>query len=156
MEPDILIIDEVLAVGDIEFQKKCLGKMDEITKKDGRTILFVSHTMAVIEKLCKHCILLENGSIKKIGLTKDVLDVYTKDKSKPAQHSLLQNRTRSATTLFTDITVTNQDDSEVIKSDDTLKITVAYDSKLSEPIVDGRIVITITNEISQHVVLMLG
>src|ERR1035437_6033880 len=52
MEPDILIVDEVLAVGDAEFQKKSMGKMEEITKKDGRTIIFVSHNMAAIEQLC--------------------------------------------------------------------------------------------------------
>ena len=58
MEPDILIVDEVLAVGDAEFQKKCLGKMEEVTKQEGRTILFVSHNMSAIEKLCNRCVLL--------------------------------------------------------------------------------------------------
>ncbi len=65
MEPDILLVDEVLAVGDAEFQKKCLGKMEEVTKKDGRTIIFVSHNMAAIEQLCSRCIHIENGQIKK-------------------------------------------------------------------------------------------
>ena len=61
MEPDILIVDEVLAVGDAEFQKKCLGKMEEVTKQEGRTILlFVSHNMVAIQSLCKKTILLEN------------------------------------------------------------------------------------------------
>ena len=71
MEPDVLIIDEVLAVGDMEFQKKCLGKMDEITKKDGRTILFVSHNMNAIEQLCKKVIVLEKGKIVFQGETKE-------------------------------------------------------------------------------------
>ncbi|MDO8579674.1 MAG: ABC transporter ATP-binding protein [bacterium] len=65
MEPDILLVDEVLAVGDAEFQKKCLGKMEEVTKKQGRTILFVSHNMAAIERICNRCILIEKGQIKK-------------------------------------------------------------------------------------------
>ncbi len=65
MEPDILLVDEVLAVGDAEFQKKCLGKMEELTRKDGRTIIFVTHNMAAIEQLCNRCILIENGKIKK-------------------------------------------------------------------------------------------
>lgn len=76
MEPDILIIDEVLAVGDAEFQKKCLGKMEEVTKKDGRTILFVSHNMGAIQSLCSKCILLDKGKIIKKGLTSEVIDSY--------------------------------------------------------------------------------
>ena len=70
MEPDILIIDEVLAVGDAEFQKKCLGKMDEVSKKEGRTVLFVSHNMNAIEQLCNRVVLLEKGK-----LIKDSYDV---------------------------------------------------------------------------------
>jgi lipopolysaccharide transport system ATP-binding protein len=78
MDTDILIIDEVLAVGDAEFQKKCLGKMEDITKKEGRTILFVSHNIPTIEQLCKRCILLENGKLKNIGITKEILQKYAK------------------------------------------------------------------------------
>ncbi|MEO8637378.1 MAG: ABC transporter ATP-binding protein [Candidatus Taylorbacteria bacterium] len=76
MEPDILIVDEVLAVGDTEFQKKCLGKMEEVTKKEGRTILFVSHNTSAIERLCSKTILLQDGKIKKIGKTADVINYY--------------------------------------------------------------------------------
>lgn len=76
MEPDILIVDEVLAVGDAEFQKKCLGKMEEVTKKEGRTILFVSHNMSAINRLCNKCILLRKGQIIKYGPTKEVMDCY--------------------------------------------------------------------------------
>lgn len=76
MEPDILIVDEVLAVGDAEFQKKCLGKMDEVTKQAGRTILFVSHNMPTVQSLCKKCILLEKGKIKMAGETDKVVNEY--------------------------------------------------------------------------------
>lgn len=76
MEPDILIVDEVLAVGDAEFQKKCLGKMNEITKKQGRTILFVSHNMEAIKQLCDRCLLLDKGCVIKDGKTNEVLDYY--------------------------------------------------------------------------------
>lgn len=77
MDPDILIIDEVLAVGDAEFQKKCLGKMDEITKKEGRTILFVSHNMTAIEQLCGRVIILKDGKIEFSGETPDAVRHYT-------------------------------------------------------------------------------
>ena len=76
MEPDILLVDEVLAVGDAEFQKKCLGKMDEITQKDGRTILFVSHNMAAIQNLCHKSILMEGGKVKMYDHTEKVIDYY--------------------------------------------------------------------------------
>lgn len=76
MEPDILLVDEVLAVGDAEFQKRCLGKMDEVTKNDGRTVLFISHNMSAIQSLCSKTILLENGKIKKIGPTNEVINDY--------------------------------------------------------------------------------
>ncbi len=79
MEPDVLIIDEVLAVGDAEFQKKCLGKMDDITRKEGRTILFVSHNMAAIQSLCKKCVFLQNGHVKSIGDTQSVIREYLED-----------------------------------------------------------------------------
>lgn len=67
LEPDILILDEVLAVGDASFQKKCINKMAEISQNEGRTILFVSHIMASIQSLCNKVILLEKGSVKFIG-----------------------------------------------------------------------------------------
>ncbi len=78
MEPEILVVDEVLAVGDAEFQKKAIGKMQDVSQGGGRTVLFVSHNMASIRTLCKHCVLLENGSVKKTGDVKDVCDLYIK------------------------------------------------------------------------------
>lgn len=76
LDPEILIVDEVLAVGDAEFQKKCLGKMDEVSKKQGKTVLFVSHDMNAINKLCKETIYLNNGKVEKIGTTSNVISVY--------------------------------------------------------------------------------
>lgn len=82
MDPDILLVDEVLAVGDAEFQKKCLGKMEDITKKEGRTIIFVSHNMAAISQLCDKIILLGDGRIKKIGSdVEEIIKKYLSDQS---------------------------------------------------------------------------
>jgi len=75
LEPEILIIDEVLAVGDTEFQKKCLGKMEDVSKS-GRTILFVSHNMAAVVNLCKRAILLNQGTIVKEGAATDTIRHY--------------------------------------------------------------------------------
>ena len=75
LEPEILIVDEVLAVGDAQFQKKCLGKMDE-AGREGRTILFVSHNMGVISQLCPTCLWLDKGKIRDIGQTGSVVNSY--------------------------------------------------------------------------------
>jgi len=75
LEPEILLIDEVLAVGDAEFQKKCLGKMDDVAKQ-GRTVIFVSHNMAAVRQLCERGMLIENGKAKKIDSVDKVFDLY--------------------------------------------------------------------------------
>lgn len=76
LDPEILVVDEVLAVGDAEFQKKAIGKMQDVSQGEGRTVLFVSHNMASIRALCKHGILLDNGMVKCTGEVNDVVDAY--------------------------------------------------------------------------------
>ena len=78
LEPDILIIDEVLAVGDAEFQKKALGKMKEVSGKDGRTVIFVSHNMAAIKTLCSSALVMEKGGINFSGSTAEAVSKYLK------------------------------------------------------------------------------
>ena len=77
MEPEILIVDEVLAVGDAEFQKKCMGKMKGVANAEGRSILFVSHNMMAIKQLCRRGVWLQNGQIRDIGPIEEVVDAYT-------------------------------------------------------------------------------
>lgn len=79
LSSDIMIIDEVLAVGDTEFQKKCLGKMDEVAKNQGRTILFVSHDMRAVQSLCSKGLFLKNGRIVSQGLINQVIESYVQD-----------------------------------------------------------------------------
>jgi lipopolysaccharide transport system ATP-binding protein len=78
LEPEILIIDEVLAVGDFEFQKKCLGKMEDVSKNHGRTVLFVSHNLITIQNLCSRSILLNNGGIQNDDKSSLVISDYYK------------------------------------------------------------------------------
>src|SRR5208283_2610112 len=75
LEPEILIVDEVLAVGDAEFQKKCLGKLSEVAT-EGRTVLFVSHQTNAVQRLCEKVMLLKNGKVAEIGNCKEVLANY--------------------------------------------------------------------------------
>jgi lipopolysaccharide transport system ATP-binding protein len=79
LDPEILVIDEVLAVGDAEFQKKALGKMQDVSRGEGRTVLFVSHNMASIRQLCRNGILLQNGSITFVGDINSTIDFYLKN-----------------------------------------------------------------------------
>lgn len=79
LEPEILIIDEVLAVGDAEFQKKCLGKMKDVSVNDGRTVLFVSHNLPAVSALCDRCLYLKNGMFDAIGETSEILSKYKRD-----------------------------------------------------------------------------
>ncbi len=75
LDPEILLIDEVLAVGDAEFQKKCLGKIDAVAK-DGRTVLFISHNMPAVENLCENAIVLINGELVRLAASKDAVEYY--------------------------------------------------------------------------------
>jgi lipopolysaccharide transport system ATP-binding protein len=76
LEPDILIVDEVLAVGDADFQKKCLGKMNDASSKSGRTVIFVSHNLPAVNNLCSQALWLDKGSVRSRGNTKSVVNDY--------------------------------------------------------------------------------
>src|SRR5690242_20548866 len=76
LDPEILIVDEVLAVGDAEFQKKCLGKMRDVSEKNGKTVLFVSHNMGAIQELTTSCLFLVNGVLMTNGTTETVVHQY--------------------------------------------------------------------------------
>jgi lipopolysaccharide transport system ATP-binding protein len=85
LDPDILIVDEVLAVGDAEFQKKCIGKMKSVSTDEGRTVLFVSHNMAVIQKLCTKGVLIKNGHLELSGPIEQCVKQYAQSQSTEAR-----------------------------------------------------------------------
>ena len=88
LEPDILVVDEVLAVGDAEFQKKAIGKMQDVSKGGGRTVLFVSHNMAAVKDLCQKTILLANGKVKAVGNTESIISKYLKVEGSNEPHKI--------------------------------------------------------------------
>ncbi|HWO43948.1 MAG TPA: ABC transporter ATP-binding protein [Candidatus Eisenbacteria bacterium] len=94
LEPEILLVDEVLAVGDASFQRKCLGKMETVAHREGRTVLFVSHNMAAVENLCERAVLLKDGAITSIGATREVLDAYLSEIRGLAATPLVERRDR--------------------------------------------------------------
>lgn len=99
LEPEILVVDEVLAVGDIEFQKKAIGKMQDVSRGEGRTVLFVSHNMASIKQLCSSAVLFENGSISYIGETVDAINLYYHQNS-DSQENLIDRKDRKGNGLI--------------------------------------------------------
>jgi lipopolysaccharide transport system ATP-binding protein len=93
LESEIMIIDEVLAVGDVDFQKKCIGKMREVTGNQGRTVLFVSHNMATVKALCNHGLFLESGRLRLAGSVQEITEAYTTANNKMVETTELAART---------------------------------------------------------------
>jgi lipopolysaccharide transport system ATP-binding protein len=126
LESEILIVDEVLAVGDAEFQNKCLGKMGDVAKGEGRTVLFVSHNMLAIKQLCKSGIYLKNGMIEMLGDIDNVVECYSKKEVK-------ENSFKPIVINDIDIVVNsikiNSKSSGVIKPFQPLIIEIEIDSK---------------------------
>lgn len=143
MEPDILLVDEVLAVGDAEFQKKCLGKMEEVTKKEGRTILFVSHNMGAIEQLCHKTILFENGNVRMVGNTKDVIAEYINTKESLSKQPLAErkNRKGSKRVIFTHCELSKHDEKKRI-----LRFTMCYKNLTQKVFKDIKISMSIRDQ----------
>ena len=102
LEPEILVVDEVLAVGDAEFQKKAIGKMQDVSRNDGRTVLFVSHNMASIQNLCSSGVVLKNGTINFTGVTSKAISYYLAENRKEIKNNLLdiQDRKGDGTIKF--------------------------------------------------------
>jgi lipopolysaccharide transport system ATP-binding protein len=113
LEPEILIVDEVLAVGDAQFQKKCLGKMEDVSKGEGRTILFVSHNMGIVSQLCNKGILLNKGRVETQGKVVDIIDRYV-NLSGTSLEIYESNKTDKQNTF---LKIYSSDGSEAIKSD---------------------------------------
>jgi len=107
LEPEILLIDEVLAVGDIQFQKKCLGKIQNISREEGRTVLFVSHNLQSIEQLCAKCILLEKGQVKMNGETKSVIAKYLNEVIPGTNKVIKLDKKADSVMSFSKIFITN-------------------------------------------------
>jgi lipopolysaccharide transport system ATP-binding protein len=154
LESEILIVDEVLAVGDAEFQKKCLGKMGDVSKGEGRTVLFVSHNMAAIQNLCSNVIYLENGKLIKQGITPDVINLYlSKQNTNYAKLSDIKVREGNGQLVFTNAVIqgvkTNLLNSVETFSDVSFKL--EYQLNISSEIKNYRIDIGINNFLGDRV-----
>ena len=120
LEPEILVVDEVLAVGDAEFQKKCLGKMKEVSGKGGRTVLFVSHNMNAISTLTSKCAFLEKGKIKSIGSSSLIVPLYLQ-KNETKNLNYVSKETSRAQTKICSITVETSYPNAIQESGEEIK-----------------------------------
>jgi lipopolysaccharide transport system ATP-binding protein len=133
LEPEILIVDEVLAVGDAEFQRKCLGKMKDIAGGDGRTVLFVSHNMPSVQQLCSSGMLLSEGAIVFRGSIDDTIAVYMNELEQVSRQPLRTRRDRhgDGKLRLVDITLHNSEGTPIAAAicGEALRLRIHYESK---------------------------
>jgi lipopolysaccharide transport system ATP-binding protein len=156
LEPEILLIDEVLAVGDAEFQKKCLGKMDEVSTQHGRTILFVSHNLAAIQSLCTRAILLQEGHIAATGPVDEVVQKYLETTRQKVTGQSLANRidrTGSGFLKFLNLTILSGEPLLPNKQPVGGKpfgIALNYKTPSKETLFDVQVAITVLNHLENR------
>ena len=131
LESEILIVDEVLAVGDAEFQKKCLGKMGDISKGEGRTVLFVSHNMGAVKTLCNKGILLENGKVVYSGITEETITKYLQGDLINQRLIDIRERTGNKKVIFKSVKVYGNNESISPITGD--KMTIEFETRSSRP-----------------------
>lgn len=151
LDPEILLVDEVLAVGDVAFQKKCLGKMGHVAR-EGRTVLFVSHNMGAITQLCGRTVWLENGQVKTVGESEGIVEAYLQSS---AQHSSVwvgaQGEKPDSEVVLESVrvlTLENQP-TPVVAFDKGFKIEIGYE--VLTPIRDLAVLCRVTNSLGQTI-----
>lgn len=153
LESEILIVDEVLAVGDIEFQKKCLGKMSEVSSNEGRTVLFVSHNIDSIRKLCKTGMLINQGKLQHVGDINNVVEVYKNTLPSIVTNELQKGLIRpykhnyTMQVEITDVQMLNKENQVNTRDEITLKIFLTSKIKFS----NGRLSVTFLNSLGEAV-----
>lgn len=154
LEPEILVVDEVLAVGDAEFQKKCLGKMGDVAE-EGRTVLFVSHNMAAVKQLCQQGIILNLGKLQERGAIEDVIRQYLIHENRIHKVNLDKRIDRFGNNIFrfTKIRLKNKDGKFVnrILSDEPVAFFIHYRSSTRDFLKNVSVAIRIEDELGQYV-----
>ena len=140
LDPEILVIDEVLAVGDADFQQKCLGKMDQASRRDGRTVLVVSHQMPVVRNLCHRCIYLEGGRLVADGPTQEMVALYENNSVKRTRNPLDGRLDRGGSGRVRATRVFTEDSSGrecgILTSGEPATLAIDFDVHSSSPIRD--------------------
>jgi lipopolysaccharide transport system ATP-binding protein len=159
LEPEILLVDEVLAVGDISFQARCVGKMGDIARQ-GRTIVFVSHSMAAINALCKHCLLIDRGRVARQGSAAAVVEEYVSMGRTLASTPLSERTDRlgGGRVRFTRLSVLNQRGEQVdcVRSGQDISISMEYEVADGQPIETAYVQITFSSALGQPLFVCLS
>ncbi len=151
LEPEILLIDEVLAVGDAAFQKKCLGKISQVTTQEGRTVLFISHNLGAIQNLCQRSLYIDKGIVKAIGPTSEIVKLYLHHKTDLQQikytfksHPDIKQQLRSI-----EVTNTKNEPSSHFDIFEPIKVHIEYEIKT--PIIGAHIGISLTDQRENYI-----
>ena len=147
LEPEILIVDEVLAVGDAEFQKKCLGKMDEVSKNEGRTVLFVSHNMVAVRQLCSRLICVDGGKLVFEGEVEKGISFYsetTRSSGKMKQGSIMNRLFGNKKAAISGFDVSLTDDNK------NFQITILVEA--AEPVMKTEIAVGINDSLGNRLI----
>jgi len=157
LEPEILIVDEVLAVGDAAFQQKCLGKMSDVAG-EGRTVLFVSHNMTAVSNLCTSTVLLQSGKLVMNGPTHDVINFYTSALRTQTSTELhdRQDRNGNGAARFTKITLKNAQhkETDAILCGESFDIELDYESMGKTSLTNVSVSVIITNSLGDNLVCL--
>lgn len=155
LEPEILIVDEVLAVGDSEFQKKCIGKMQDVSDNEGRTVLFVSHNLQAIKNLCQKTIILNNGELFTSGPTEESIKIYNElvrdikiDAGTEINNTL--NRRGTGAIRFTGIDVLDEDGKKRFKFEVGEKVRFKLNYTVFQEIKDLKVIVAILSGLSRE------
>jgi len=156
LDPEILVVDEVLAVGDAEFQKKAIGKMQDVSRGEGRTVLFVSHNMTAVKNLCKNGIILKNGIVDFAGKIDNVIDKYIREQEVRSKISIYDVKDREGNGIlrFSNLEFfdTNGVTRDTFEIGDEIYIKVSFDIQKKVSTIDAsRIDIGINNILDERV-----
>jgi lipopolysaccharide transport system ATP-binding protein len=135
LDPEVLIVDEVLAVGDAQFQAKCLGKMQDVAGSEGRTVLFVSHNMGAVRRLCKTAVYLQGGRVAMVGPTDQIVDAYLEATTTGSDLPPIDQRVRDSglTPVLCGFRIEPGGTSQRVETGGTVVMEVTYDSPVSIP-----------------------
>jgi lipopolysaccharide transport system ATP-binding protein len=138
LEPEILVVDEVLAVGDAEFQKKAIGKMQDVSRGEGRTVLFVSHNMGAVKNLCKRGIVLNQGQVAFDGEVDEAIGYYTKSSNPISSKKIVDHiEWKKSFINVTSIKINGSEEPQTIIEETQPYLSIEISGTLTEPIVCG-------------------
>lgn len=158
LEPEILLIDEVLAVGDAKFQRKCLGKMDEVSRKSKRTVIFVSHDLGAVKNLCKMTALIDGGRLKAFGPTSKIIDKYMEKVHKEVneKNSLLKisNRLGNGDVRINKVRISNSENKNANFAVSGEQLTFIFDYKAYKKYKKVNLSFSIHSLLGQNIILI--